>query len=67
MRFEYFVLEELEAGMVLSSSEVKSLRERKYFRRLGNMNIEEYKAANQNNSKPKKERKLLWHKSRLLG
>lgn len=57
-RFEYFILEEFEAGMVLLSSEVKSLRERKvnisdaYVVEknsevwLHNMHIAEYKAAN---------------------
>ncbi len=73
-RFEYFILEEFEAGMILLSSEVKSLRERKanisdaYVTEkkreiwLNNMHIAEYKAANQKNHKPKRERKLLLHK-----
>lgn len=57
-RFEYFILEEFEAGMVLLGSEVKSLRERKanisdacVIEKNGgmwlhNMHIAEYKAAN---------------------
>lgn len=76
-RFEYFILEEFEAGMVLLSSEVKSLRERKvnisdaYVIEknseiwLHNMHIAEYKAANRKNHKPKRERKLLLHKKEI--
>lgn len=76
-RFEYFILEEFEAGMILLSSEVKSLRERKanisdaYVTEkkgeiwLNNMHIAEYKAANQKNHKPKRERKLFLHKKEI--
>ncbi|QKX02486.1 SsrA-binding protein SmpB [Wolbachia endosymbiont of Dirofilaria (Dirofilaria) immitis] len=77
IRFEYFLLEEFEAGIVLLSSEVKSLRERKVnvsdayvIERNGeiwlyNMHIAEYKAANRKNHKPKRERKLLLHKKEI--
>lgn len=76
-RFEYFILEELEAGLVLLGSEVKSLRERKanisdaYVIEknnemwLHNMHIGEYKAATRKNHKPKRERKLLLHKREI--
>ncbi|NUY39753.1 SsrA-binding protein SmpB [Wolbachia endosymbiont of Litomosoides brasiliensis] len=76
-RFEYFILEEFEAGMVLLSTEVKSLRERKanisdaYVIEkdgeiwLHNMHIAEYKAANKKKHKPKRERKLLLHKKEI--
>ncbi len=76
-RFEYFILEEFEAGMVLLSSEVKSLRERKvnisdaYVTEkngeiwLHNMHIAKYKAANKKKHKPKRERKLLLHKKEI--
>ncbi|QKX02726.1 SsrA-binding protein SmpB [Wolbachia endosymbiont of Litomosoides sigmodontis] len=76
-KFEYFILEEFEAGMVLLSTEVKSLRERKanisdaYVIEkngeiwLHNMHIAEYKAANKKNHKQKRERKLLLHKKEI--
>ena len=76
-RFEYFILEEFEAGMILLGSEVKSLRERKvsisdsYIIEknneiwLHNMHIAEYKAATKRNHKPKRERKLLLHRKEI--
>ncbi|QKX01573.1 SsrA-binding protein SmpB [Wolbachia endosymbiont of Cruorifilaria tuberocauda] len=76
-RFKYFILEEFEAGIVLLSSEVKSLRERKanvsdaYIIEkngevwLHNMHIAEYKSATRKNHKPKRERKLLLHKKEI--
>jgi len=80
--FNYAIEEELEAGMILLGSEVKSLREGKaniaeayvseangeFF--LTNCNITEYKGANRFNHEPKRQRKLLLHKreiSKLLG
>lgn len=77
VRFEYFILEELEAGIMLLGSEVKSLRERKanisdaYVIEknnemwLYNMHIAEYKAATRKNHKPKRERKLLLHRKEI--
>ncbi|MBV0899813.1 MAG: SsrA-binding protein SmpB [Wolbachia endosymbiont of Fragariocoptes setiger] len=77
VKFEYFILEELEAGIVLLGSEVKSLRERKanisdaYIVEknnemwLYNMHIAEYKAATRKNHKPKRERKLLLHRKEI--
>ncbi|MCV3769225.1 MAG: SsrA-binding protein SmpB [Wolbachia pipientis] len=77
-KFEYFILEELEAGIVLLSSEVKSLRKKKVNISnayvigkndeiwLHNMYIAEYnKAINQKNHEPKRERKLLLHKKEV--
>ncbi len=81
-KFEYFIVEEFEAGIVLLGSEVKSIRERKVNISdayaieknneiwLNNMHIAEYKAATRKNHKPKRERKLLLHKreiSKLIG
>lgn len=81
-RFEYEILESLEAGIVLVGSEVKSLRlgktniteafadEREGAIYLINLNIEEYKGANRFNHEPKRPRKLLLHKreqNKLLG
>lgn len=81
-RFEYEILETLEAGIILVGSEVKSLRqgktniteafadERHGAIYLINLNIEEYKGANRFNHEPKRPRKLLLHKreqNKLLG
>ena len=80
--FNYAIEDEIEAGMILLGSEVKSLREGKaniaeayvaeangeFF--LINCNITEYKGANKFNHEPKRKRKLLLHKkeiSKLLG
>jgi SsrA-binding protein len=80
--FNYAIEEELEAGMILLGSEVKSLREGKaniaeaYVSEAGgeffltNCNITEYKGANKFNHPPKRQRKLLLHKkeiNKLLG
>jgi SsrA-binding protein len=73
-RFEYFVLDSLECGIILQGSEVKSLRQGKcsieeaYGRIkdgdvwLINCDIQEYTFANQLNHLPKRPRKLLLHK-----
>src|SRR5690606_4678973 len=76
-RFEYEILEELEAGMVLTGTEIKALRSSKasitesfcqfidgelY---IINMSIEEYKLGTYYNHKTKRERKLLLHKREL--
>ncbi len=76
-RFEYELLEELEAGIVLTGTEIKSLRSSKasiteafcqfidgeLF--IINMSIEEYKLGTFYNHKSKRERKLLLHKREL--
>ena len=76
-RFEYEILEQIEAGMVLSGTEIKSLRSSKasiteafcqfvdgelY---IVNMTIDEYKLGTFYNHKTKRERKLLLHKREL--
>jgi SsrA-binding protein len=72
-RFNFEIEEEIEAGMILLGSEVKSLREGKasiseaYIAEiqgemvLVNANINEYKGANKFNHEPKRNRKLLLH------
>jgi len=69
--FEYFLIEEFEAGIVLTGTEIKSLREGKasindaYCTFKGNemfvmnMHIAEYIYGTYNNHNPKRERKLL--------
>ncbi len=76
-RFEYFILESIEAGIMLTGSEVKSLRAGKVaivdsFAQikdgalwLVNLNIAEYKQANKMNHEPTRARKLLLHKSQI--
>ena len=81
-RFNLTIEEEIEAGMILLGSEVKSLREGKasisesYITEakgeifLINANINEYKGANKFNHEPKRPRKLLLHKKqteKLMG
>jgi SsrA-binding protein len=81
-RFDYFILEEIEAGIILTGSEVKSLREGRSSINetyagemkgeifLFNANIPVYGKANQFNHEPKRPRHLLLHKRqvhKLLG
>ena len=76
-RFEYELLDEIEAGIVLTGTEIKSLRSSKasiteafcqiidgelY---IINMMIDEYKLGTFYNHKTKRERKLLLHKREL--
>ena len=75
--FNYTIEEEIEAGIMLLGSEVKSLREGKasisesYVNEtagdlfLINCNISEYKSANRFNHEPKRQRKLLLRKKQL--
>jgi SsrA-binding protein len=76
-RFEYDLIEEYTAGIVLAGTEIKSIRNGKAsisesfceFNEKGelftvNMNIEEYGFANKFNHKPKAQRKLLLKKKR---
>lgn len=77
-RFEYELSEEVEAGIVLTGTEIKSLRSSKasiteafcqfiddelY---IINMSIDEYKLGTFYNHKTKRERKLLLHRKELL-
>jgi SsrA-binding protein len=81
-RFEYHIEETIEAGIVLTGTEVKSLREGRaninesYAGEMNgelwlfNAHIAEYAAANRFNHEPRRPRKLLLHKremERLLG
>lgn len=81
-RYEYSIVEDIEAGIVLTGTEVKSLREGRatisdaYGGEIRgelwifNINIPEYKAGNRFNHEPKRPRKLLLHKkqvNKLLG
>ncbi len=73
-RHEYFIEDVVEAGIVLTGTEVKALREGKaniaesYASPeagaiwLINANIPEYSAGNRENHDPKRKRKLLLHK-----
>lgn len=76
-RFEYEILEQLEAGIVLTGTEIKSLRSSKasitesFCQFINgelyiiNMMIDEYKLGTFYNHKIKRERKLLLHKKEL--
>lgn len=76
-RFEYEILEEYEAGIVLMGTEIKSIRSSKAsitesfceFKDdelfVINMSIEEYKFGTFYNHKVKRERKLLLHAREL--
>jgi SsrA-binding protein len=77
-RFEYELLDKLEAGIVLTGTEVKSLRNGKASLEdayatiergevwLHGTDIPEYVQANRMNHKPKRPRKLLLHRSEIL-
>jgi SsrA-binding protein len=76
-RFNYTIEEEIEAGIMLQGSEVKSARDGKV--NLGdghvveqngdliliNVHISEYKGSNQFNHPPLRPRKLLLHKKQI--
>ena len=76
-RFEYEILENFEAGIVLTGSEVKSLRQGKvaivdsFAQEQGgefwllSLNIATYKQANAMNHEPTRPRKLLLHKNQV--
>ncbi|MEX6634492.1 SsrA-binding protein SmpB [Hyphococcus lacteus] len=76
-RHEYFVEDVIEAGLMLTGTEVKALREGKaniaesYASPedgaiwLVNANIPEYSAGNRENHEPKRRRKLLLHKREI--
>ena len=76
-RFEYEIIEEVDAGIVLTGTEIKSLRSSKASITEGfcqfidrelyiiNMLIDEYKLGTFYNHKTKRERKLLLHKQEL--
>lgn len=76
-RHEYELLDEYEAGIVLTGTEVKSLRSGKANIQdafatvrdeelwLHNLYISEYTAGNRFNHEPKRQRKLLLHKREI--
>jgi SsrA-binding protein len=76
-RFDYQIIESFEAGMVLTGSEVKSVRNKQvqlkdsYISFVGdeaflqNAHISEYKASSYNNHLPERLRKLLLHRNEL--
>jgi SsrA-binding protein len=76
-RFDYFITEEFEAGIMLTGSEVKALRlgkasineahagEMKGDIYLFNANIPEYGQASHFNHEPKRPRKLLLHRRQI--
>jgi SsrA-binding protein len=75
--FDYEFLERYEAGMALTGSEIKSIRDGRVNLRdafaqvrngelwLHNLHIAEYPAANQFNHEPTRPRKLLLHKDEI--
>ena len=75
--FDYIISEKIEAGLVLTGSEVKSLRintgsikesyiiEKKNELWLSNCYIKKYSASNSSNIDPIRERKLLVNKKQL--
>lgn len=77
-RFDYEIIETLEVGIMLTGSEVKSLRagkasineafagEMEGALYLFNANIPEYVEANQFNHEPKRPRKLLLRKKQIV-
>ncbi len=77
-RFNYFIIETLEAGISLVGSEIKSIRnsaisiEEAYIRTDGkqaflvNAHIAPYIEANRFNHEPTRERRLLLHKNEIL-
>jgi SsrA-binding protein len=76
-RFDYAILQTWEAGVVLTGSEVKSIRDKQIQLKdsyvtfkgeeayLQNAHIAEYKASSYNNHVPERLRKLLLNKSEL--
>lgn len=77
-RFDYFLEDRFEAGLVLVGTEIKSLREHSVNIKdayviikddeayILNMNIAEYKQGNIFNHEPLRTRKLLLHKKEIL-
>ena len=75
--FQYEILEKIEAGIVLTGTEVKSVRNRdvsinESFAHLNNgeifvyeMHVGQYKQGNRQNHEPKRVRKLLLHKREI--
>lgn len=76
-KFEYYLHDHYVAGIVLSGSEIKSIRNNKVSIKesfckfikdelfIINMNIQKYEFSNSENYNPKRERKLLLNKKEL--
>lgn len=76
-KYNYFILEEIECGIVLSGTEIKAIRDGKANLKdsyaiirnnevyLLNMYIGEYKEGNIFNHEPRRTRKLLLHKNEI--
>ena len=76
-RYDYEILDTVEAGLVLTGTEIKAIRQGRanlsdaYARTdngelsLENSHIGHYEAASGNNHDPKRSRKLLLHKSQI--
>lgn len=77
-KYNYFIEEEIECGIVLTGTEIKSIRDgkvnlkdsyaviRKNEVYLLNTHISEYKEGNIFNHDPRRSRKLLLHKNEIL-
>jgi SsrA-binding protein len=77
VKFDYEILDTYEAGLVLTGSEVKSLRDKhvqlkdSYIVFVGqdaylqNAHISFYKSSSYNNHEPERRRKLLMHRAEL--
>lgn len=77
VRHEYHIIETFEAGLVLTGSEVKSIRDKNVQLKdsyisfkdheayLQNAHISEYKSGSYNNHHPERLRKILLHKNEL--
>ena len=77
-RFDYTIMDSMEAGIELAGTEVKSLRNGKCNIAEGyvidengelflkNVNITEYSHGNINNHEPLRKRKLLLHKNEII-
>ena len=77
-KYNYFILEELECGIVLTGTEIKSIRDgkanlkdsyaviRNHEVYLLNTHISEYTEGNIFNHDPRRSRKLLLHKREIL-
>ena len=77
-KYNYFILEEIECGIVLTGTEIKAIRSgkanlkdsyaviRKGEVYLLNTHISEYKEGNIFNHDPRRSRKLLLHKKEIL-
>lgn len=76
-RHDYSILETVEAGIVLTGTEIKSIRDRRINLKDGfvqirngeaymmNVHISEYAQGNQFNHDPLRNRKLLLHKKQI--